>query len=179
MKKGFTLVEILIAVGIFTFIVAGIFAVLNVANLSWRSDMGLVDLQQQTRHAVDVMVRELRQAKQETLRPISITPDGGQITFFIPGSSNSVSYYLQGNQLLREHPVGTIPPTVAVLANNVDNLAFCCWIGNVCGPDCTDSVFLQMQLRATKNVGRSVLCFPVPCTNPPQLLTEEVRLRNE
>jgi len=184
--KGFTLAEILVSAVILSLIIAGIFAILSVANISWYTDMGLLGLQQQARQAMYKMVREIRQSS-----PLRKTIDGGKITFYIPpevyadadGNLNPwvgpISYYRDVNdtnndgvvnQIIREYP----PGTKKIVANDIDSLSFCCWDGvDCCNPileDCSNLYVLQIQLRATRTVRQKPLVFS---------LTEKVRLRND
>lgn len=163
MQRGFTLIEILVVIIIFAFIIGGIFAILNIANISWYSSMGIVELQQSVRQAMDGMTREVRQLKRETGR--GITVGSGSIEFYIPSYNNLISYRLENNQIIREHPLGT----TKILANDITSLTFCCWTAS-CTPDCSTSGILQIAVQADKTVWGKVLSFS---------LTEKVRLRNE
>lgn len=176
MKKGFTLIEVLVSVAILSFIVAGIYAVLNMANKTYNEDMGLVDLQQGARQAMDGMTREIRQSGRSS--PYSMNIDtNGSLTFSIP-SISSIIYRLDNNfpQIIRQ-----LGSTNKVLANDINTLNFCWWDGiDCCDPvseNCSNLQVLQIQIRATKTVRGRELCFPGPC-DPVQFLTEQVRLRN-
>ena len=160
--RGFTLLEILVSIVIFAVIISAIFALLKVADISWDSDMGLLDLQQSCRQAMDVMIRELRQS-----RPASVTLNASRdrVDFFIPGITEGVSYYLSGGQIIREHPAGT----TGVLANHITELSFCC-IGGVDCFACSSSKGVLINLQAAKTVKGYPLSFG---------LREQVRLRNE
>ena len=151
-RAGFTLVEVLISVAIAVFLITGIYTVLNVANASWSVDMGMLDLSQQARQAMDGCLRELRQSKSSG---ISITNGGAKVEFSIPNVANSIAYYLQNNQLIREHPAGT----EKILANSLSSLTFSL-SGNV----------FSIQLGMAKTVQNRELSFS---------LFEKVRLRNE
>jgi len=172
MKDGFTLVEVLVTALILTFIIAGIFAVLNVADISWHTDMGLVELQQQARLAMEVMIREIRQSGRLSYN-IAVDANGTGITFSIPNILN-IRYYLDttSHQIIRQQPVGT--GTSKILANDIDSLSFCWWDGVDCCDqileDCSSLYVLKIQLRATTTVRQRPLAFS---------LIEKVRLRNE
>lgn len=150
--RGFSLVEILVCIVILGIIIAAIFMVSNAANMSWDAFSAMLDLQQQARQAMEGMIREVRQS-----RPldITITNLGGRINFFVPTSPQSVSYYLQSNQIIREHPLGTLK----VLANDINSLSFS-----------LAAFILEIQLEARRIVRQRTLSF---------LLREKVRLRNE
>lgn len=167
--KGLTLIEILIAAVLVTILMAGILTVLNTANLSWYQDMGLVDLQQGARFAMDGMTREIRQA--DPARSMAIGAGGDSLQFYIADYTDPIIYTLNGSQLIREHPVGVNK----ILANNVSVLGFC-WAQNATSCILTrgQSDVLQAQLRVSKIVRQRTLTFPL--AGP---LVEEVKLRNE
>lgn len=176
MKKGFTLIEILVCIAILSLVIAGIYGILNVGNMTYNEDMGLVDLQQPTRQTMDGMIREIRQSGRP-LYNIAIDNDGKGITFSTPDTP-SIRYYLDTNsrQIIRQQPAGT--GQTRILANNINGLSFCWWDGIDCCDvvleDCSSLHILQIQLNAVKTVGQRTLIFPQ--IGP---LTEKVRLRNE
>jgi type II secretory pathway pseudopilin PulG len=168
MKDGFTLVEVLVTALILTFIIAGIFAVLNVADISWHTDMGLVGLQQQARQAMDGMIRELRQSKASVIT-INSSSD---ISFSIPAQTygdpwlGPIRYYLDSGigQIKREYVGAT-----KILANDITALSF-----SITG----DVVEIQLAAKLAAR-GRD-LCFPVSyCNDTSKTLKEKVKLRNE
>lgn len=167
MKKGFTLIEILVSIAILSIVIAGIFAVLNIGDMTWHSDMGLVDLQQQARQAMDSMVREIRQTNTNPVEGNISIVLASEITFSIPPQNygdawiGPIRYYLdtQKDQIIREYPTGT----TKVLANDINSLNFSL-SGNV----------ITIQLSAEKTVRNRVLSFPLTGT-----LTEQIKLRNE
>lgn len=181
--RGFTIVEVLIAIVIFGILITGLYEVLNVGDMTTAQDMGLLDLQQQARQALDGMTLELRQSRPSAVQipspaylnvpsiqfviPVNLNPP----TYFQP--SQSIIYYLNWDpnlgyyQLIREHPAGV----TKVLANNVRNITDLSFLlaGNI--------VEIRVRLEKTTVRGRN-LCFPFPC-NLAQYFTERVRLRNE
>ena len=161
MKKGFSLIEILVSSVILIVLLGGILAVLRVANLSYEVGGGLLDLQQGARQVMDGMIREVRQSS-----PASLTVDGNEtrLDFYMPNISNPISYYLADNQIIREHPSGN----TRVLANDVSNMTFCCLGGANC-TDCSTSRLLQIQVQVNKTVRDKPVSFN---------LTEKVKLRN-
>jgi len=159
--SGLSLIEILISTLILGIIVAGIFAVLNIADMTWNSDMGLLEIQQQVRQAIDGMIREIRQCRPQD---ITIKDEGSRVDFLVPDISNSISYYILNNQILREHPAGT----QKILANDITDLKFCC-VGGISCTDCLNAGILQIRIRADKTVKGRPLSFS---------LKEQTRLRN-
>jgi prepilin-type N-terminal cleavage/methylation domain-containing protein len=122
--RGFTLIELLVGVLIFAFLMSAIFAILNIGDITYNSDVCLLNLQQQARLAMDGMVRELRQSSSSD---ISIVSDSEIIFNISPETYGSgwigpIRYYLDApdSQIIREYPAGT----EKIVANNVDNLVF-------------------------------------------------------
>jgi prepilin-type N-terminal cleavage/methylation domain-containing protein len=161
--RGFSFVEVLVSILILGVVIAGICAVLNIGNIAWHTDMGLVDLQQEVRQAMDGMAREIRQAKIEQDRPLNISDEGKKIEFYIP-TYNKITYFLQDNQIIREYAGET-----KVLANDISDLCFC-WdkTNGICKTDC--SGFFTIRMQADKQAISGPLSFS---------LIEEVGLRNE
>ncbi|MFH1767728.1 MAG: hypothetical protein ABH858_01020 [Candidatus Omnitrophota bacterium] len=150
-RDGFTFSEVLVSAGIMGFLALTIFAVLNVGGNLWQTDMILIELQQQSRLALDGMVREIRQSKSSN---ITISDGGARIDFTIPNVTNTISYYLSGAQIIREHPAGT----TRLLANNVTSLQFS-----------LSGEVVTVNLQAGKTYKGRLLPF---------FLVEKVRLRN-
>lgn len=173
---GFTLVELMISAFILLLVAGGVFSIMNIVNIDWFSEVGLLNLHQQARNAMHGMVRELRQSKNQN---ITIAGDGSEIQFLVPKDITAapntyyqpIKYYLNtDNQAIREHPLGT----AAVLANNIKNINFCFWDGSDCcdalTEDCSWIDVVQIDLEAEQSIRQKVLNFDV---------TEKVRVRNE
>jgi hypothetical protein len=160
---GLTLAEIAISVFIMGFLLAGVIAVLSLGDRAWHSDMALVELQQQVRSTMRQMVTELRQSNTNS---INIDQNGRRVIFTIPEIANNIRYYLNGTEVVREHPLGT----PMILMGDVDSLNFCCWNGVVCNSNCATSNLLEIRLQATKTLLSEAHTIPI---------REQVRLRNE
>jgi len=164
-KKGFTIVEIMIALAIFTIVVGAVHQVFIVGQRTWNNDLRLLDLQQSTRRGLDSVAREVRAA-----RVTSITmpagcdhlsfPENCNEVIFNPLSGNNIKffYYSDEKQLVRESPTGTNCDVAwdqdkcRVLANDVAETYFCCSHGEsdgscVCG---TTYDILEIRLRTEK-----------------------------
>jgi len=163
---GFTLLELMVSVVILSFLTLCIFAILNIGDMSWRTDMGLLDIHQQARQAMPGMIRELRQSVNNSTNPVNITNGGAKINFYIYNVSKSISYYVQGDKMIREHP----PGTTRVLATNIQSVNFCCQQGTNCNTTCTNSDVVEVRITAGKTVKFRDILFN---------LTERVKLRNE
>lgn len=171
---GFSLVEILVSILILTFIALGVFEIFILGDRTYFMDMGLLGLQQQARQAMDGMTREIRQSDNS-----DIIIGNSTIEFIIPNNITSgsttyygpIDYYCNGNNIMREHPVGTLK----ILASDVNTLSFCCENsdGTICDNDCDSRHILKIQLSAQKIIKGQVVSFPANGT-----ITEKVRLRN-
>jgi len=153
--RAFTLTEVLITLFIVTLLAGGIFAVTNIAILSWNANRAMLELVQEVRQTMDGMIREIRQSN-SNLPP----PGSSEFEFSIPDVTNKIKYYRNNDtrQLIREHP----PGTKRVLANNINDLKFD-----------SDSLYprvLKITITANKMIRNTPYSFS---------LTEEVWLRNE
>jgi len=113
---GFTLVETLITALILSLIICGTYDVLNIANIAYSTDLGLLNLQQQARQGMEWLSRETRQA---SLSSVNITNNGTTITFNTPNATG-IQYSLSNNALVRQYPQGTNK----TIANNISSLTF-------------------------------------------------------
>jgi len=152
MKKGLTIVEMMVSFGILVVVLAGIFLILRLANWSWDIDSGKLDLQQYTRLVMENMIREISQSNHDEL---TVNNGGARLDFLVPNVTNMISYYVSNGQLIRSH-AGTNTP----IASHIDSVTF----------TLLDAENLEIQIQARKTVKNRVLTFP---------LTEKVRLRNE
>jgi type IV pilus assembly protein PilW len=60
--RGFSLVELLVVLAVFTFIVGGLFTVLNKGQIRYAFEQDVTEAQQSARNAIDIMGREIRLA---------------------------------------------------------------------------------------------------------------------
>jgi prepilin-type N-terminal cleavage/methylation domain-containing protein len=150
MMKGFTLIEVLVVMVVFSVMVIAIYDTLSAGNSVFNVSSGLLDLTQEARTAMSRLIKEVRGASSLTVNSAS------NITFSTPSVSN-VLYYLSGTSLVRSDSGGT-----QVLASHVSNLTF----SNPGG----QNTVLQVLLIVGK---------PVFLRNLTYSLMEEVRLRNE
>lgn len=130
--RAFTIVELLVAVLIFSLILGGIFGIVHVADKSWDSTLGMLGLVQEIRQGMDGMTRE---ARQSSFSQAAVSMGGARLDFFTPGSNSVISYYVQNNQLIREYPAGT----TKVLANHINQINFI-----------SSASMLQIQVTANK-----------------------------
>ncbi len=91
---GFTLVELMVVIVIFLIIFAAIYGVLSMGWQSWHTGNTHVELQQETRKAMDKMVMELRESGSGY---VSITGGGSVITFQVPVDWDNEGIDLDGD----------------------------------------------------------------------------------
>ncbi len=117
-RKGFSLIELTVAFGVFTILIAAIYMVLLIGDSTTRTGLTYIELSQDARLGIDRMIKELHNARRSTIG----IPDGSDIAFQVPGNSNTIQYSLaglQGRQLIR-----TEAGTSTVLCNNVQSIQF-------------------------------------------------------
>ena len=115
--KAFTLVEILVTILIFSFIVGGIYGVMNISKTNYDTNLVSLNLQRQARQGMSWLSREIRQAV-----TIGIEEDenNNDIITFDTLDATGIKYYVETTQLKREYPTGT----VEIKANDITALSF-------------------------------------------------------
>lgn len=153
-NRGFTLAEVLVTFLILGLMTGAIFMVLNAGDIAFDVDMGMLEIEQQARQALDALARELRQGQDVVITVVNQDSDR---LVFNTASDSGISYYrdLSSSQLVREYPAGT----AKVLANNIARFK-CALTGNM----------LEIQIRADKTVRQKPIQFS---------LAQNLRLRNE
>jgi type II secretory pathway pseudopilin PulG len=199
-----TLIEVFIAAGIVAFLGVATYQIFRVTQRAWKSDMELVQLQNEARRALDAMVSELRSSTDAAISVVDI--DGNNnITFDLPGQ-NSVSYYLFTSsyggvnipQIIRDataakdcdtNPLAwQAPGNCEIAGSHIVRLFFCCWHddgmgGEVCDSACANSTRLEIRVRAEKQVCFGGELFACPVLSYPgdntRFIKAVMRLRNE
>ncbi len=162
---GFSLAEVLVSVFILGLLITGVYAVLNVGNTAYLNDMGLLDLEQGIRQAMNFIVKELRASSAVTID----AGDSGHITFTTPTLSNIEYRHIDSNgDGTRDRIIRQLGGTTRILANDISHLCFC-WdaVSSTCLTNCTD--IFTIRIRAAKTVIQRSLEF---------VLIERVRTRN-
>jgi len=147
--RGFSLVELLVVLAVFTFIVGGLFTVLNQGQTRYAFEQDVTEAQQSARNAIDMMEREIRLAgfpktsyydtalgytiNSNTIANGFTTSNATDIVF--EGDINEdgvvevIEYKLSGSTLQRSavaKPGGGVAatPSFKTLAENVRSLSF-------------------------------------------------------
>lgn len=160
--KGFTLLEILISILIFSFIVAGMYGVMNISKTNYDANSVFLDLQRQTRQGMGWLIRDIRGA---SLSSIVLEPDLNNSNManitFNTSDEHSVRYYIDAAtwQLKRKSSENPDPVTKA---NDITGLSFS-----------NSSSIYKIELNASKTFFSSgqnrTILFP---------LSQQVQVRN-
>ena len=163
MKKGFTLVEALVSIGLVSLIITAIFSVLSIADLSWQTDTNLLELQQHVRMTMDSIAKEVRNSVPGTI--YSSVPE--YLTFYVYVKNPLDPYeYVQSPtpimytfdkaaKEIKRYNYGT----TRVLAKDISNLSFS-----------LSGEMLEIRINASKIVKGKVISYS---------MLDKVRLRNE
>lgn len=121
------MLEILVTVLIFIFIVAGMYGVLNIAKTNYDTNLASLNLQRQARQGMSWLSREIRQARLSTI-VIGVDGNNNNNITFNALDATGIKYYVETTlvsgktlwQLKREYPTGT----VIIRANDITVLSF-------------------------------------------------------
>jgi prepilin-type N-terminal cleavage/methylation domain-containing protein len=186
-RRGLSLVEMLVTLGIFGILTGVLFISSIVSHRSYVTGDAFVHLQQQARQALDAMHRELHEAGG------AIAAAGNQLTFqtalgynlAAPCPANaicwgardqagadqsgwSVRYRLNGTQLVREIlNNAAVVQSSRIMANDVSQLSFA-YVG---GTTRTVTIQLQVTRTSAELAGGSLSAAPTP-------LVTSIKLRN-
>ncbi len=117
-RGGFTLIELMVTLGIFAFLIVAVYTFLAVGDSTTEAGLTYIEISQDARLGIDRMINELRSAQ---CSAVSI-PDGSYITFRVPTNPNLIQYSLggiDGGQLIR-----TEAGTDTILCNNAHSVQF-------------------------------------------------------
>ncbi|MFH1867901.1 MAG: prepilin-type N-terminal cleavage/methylation domain-containing protein [Candidatus Omnitrophota bacterium] len=139
--RGFTLLEILITVAIFTILVLGVFQLMEAGNRFWLEGGASAELRQDIIRALMRMESELKETRSISPAPqinLAIGASSPALTFNIPqvdsatgtilnpiGAVNwsaPITYALNANNQITRTDIGT--GTVTIIANHVSGLVF-------------------------------------------------------
>lgn len=170
-KAGFSMVELMVTMLIFTILAAGMYALSMVGDSSWHSNKARIELQQEMRKAMEALVLDLRETGGTSIT--NVPADGAwysTITFKLPtgvnsGSINwdgfSVQYSVISGQLRRIYNV-TPTPITRTICQNVQSIQFRRQLAN---PDILE-VAMQAQKNSSKGLALSyALNFDIQLRN--------------
>ncbi len=119
-RKAFTLLEILVTVALFTFLVAAVYQAFLVGNRSWTSYNYRVSMQRELRWTLYALVKDLREAKE-----ILVTQDDTKsvLSFNKPGSGIIIyTWFKAGDRA--QHLLRQEESKERTIAQHVSNLEF-------------------------------------------------------
>ncbi|MBN3040664.1 MAG: type II secretion system protein, partial [Candidatus Omnitrophica bacterium] len=188
-KKAMTLIEILIAIGILSIIVAATQQIFVMGDKTWQRDIELTQLQNEARRALDALTRELRGATgivlgsevtQEFDYNITInltdeiefdTLSKSGVHFYLAdfsynGGATDISQLIYDQTTDKSCAVSWDDDDCQVVGSYIETLYFCCWngpIGNqTCNLSCDSSTPLQLAIRASKQYrGGDNIMYPI------------------
>jgi len=168
MKKGFSLLELMLVAVIFSFVFVMSFMLMNSHDRNWRLGQDKLAEQQEARRAIDSMSSLLRQSSHDWVvdsvhYPVTITSNN-RIDFYRPvfdsdgaiTSLEKITFKLNPNnasQLLKKEALAN----EIVIANNVESIVFtggCPGCGAFNCPNVSsDCPVVAIQIRTVKNAG--------------------------
>jgi prepilin-type N-terminal cleavage/methylation domain-containing protein len=123
MREGFTLVELMVVMLIFSIILAAVYSVLTVGKASYQTGETQIIVQQEARRAMDEMVRELREAS--SIDPTTFAEGVSEDIIRFTLKTETIEYVVNARQLQR-----IVSGTTTILANNIENIQFTLSGGN-------------------------------------------------
>ena len=125
--RGLTLLEVLISIGILSFVILGVFSVLSVGGANYSTNFASLGLQQQARQGMSWLVREVRQAKWNSVNPLGPDENGNSsITFDMlnAATGTGVHYFVtktvaSGRELWQLQRTDNAHPAAQTKANDI------------------------------------------------------------
>ena len=133
-NKGFSLIELIIAMAISTTVLSGIIAVFHKQVVTHNTERLMVSMQQNVRAAASFMERDIRMARYDP-RGFSgaaiLVANESQLRYQIDQNENgtidageTITYALNGDDLVRGNVLPFAPALAPVVARNIDALNF-------------------------------------------------------
>lgn len=140
-KTGFSLVELILAMGISLIILIAIYSVFTITSKNFTTQNATASAQQSLRTAIGLMARDIRAAgldpvdsdnfgiEQATSTKIRVTADSIDGTGEFNGTVDEtnferITYEFQGNQIVQTLYEGTASQNPAPLISNINNVQF-------------------------------------------------------
>jgi len=157
-KKGFSFLEMMVVLGIFTTLTAGTYSIIVMGESTTHEGLTHIEISQDVRLGIDRMVKELRNAQSSTIN----IPAAGVINFQVLNNPNIIQYALGANpnedRLTRsEAGIDTI------LCKNVGSIQF--------SPSPFSGNTVTIDLQTEKTFGKSMRDLTTA-------LNIDVRIRN-
>jgi len=174
--KGFTLIEILVTVLIFTLIIGGMYGVLDLTKTNYDTNLVSLNLQRQARQGMNLLSREIRQASWSSISISSGDDNNKSISFDTPDVKGVTYSVIKTIDSSKPIPIqkfwqlnrGCPKCTNRIIANDIILLKF------ILDPDMH---IVKISLQASKtffSFGKfRILTFPLD-----NLLTQQVEVRN-
>jgi prepilin-type N-terminal cleavage/methylation domain-containing protein len=159
--KGFTLIEVIVALSIFTLMILAIFGMMDMGRSSWFTGNLAVEIRQEIIKPFMTMEKELRETASSQMN-LANGSNSGSITFRMPQDndgdgdvldalgniewSGDVTYALNANSQITR----TVSGAVSVLANNIVSLRFTRPVTPV------DILQIDITSRKTSALGRQM-----------------------
>lgn len=170
-SNGFSLVEVMVTMFIFSILVTGLYASLAAGENSWQVNKTKMELQQELRKAVEWMKYDLQEAGSGSITNVPAdgawystitfkTPDGVTSSGAINWSSDTTQFILAGTNSNELHRI--IGSTTKILAQSISSLHF--------RRQSTSSEILEVGLIAQKDTDKGI--------SVSSQLMLEVQLRN-
>lgn len=160
--KGFTLLEVLVTVFIFSLIILAVLGLASYVKTNYDTSLALLNLQRETRQGMSWLSRELREASWSSVSRITDANNNTHIYFDTPSASDA-EYSVIGTQLQR-----TITNSTKIRANNIIGLAIVP-ANSSSSAHCFNITLTASKTFISSGVSRT-LTFP---------LTQQVDVRNE
>jgi prepilin-type N-terminal cleavage/methylation domain-containing protein len=137
--RGFTLVEMVLALAISTIVLAAVYSVFTIANKNFTTQSAAASAQQNLRSAIRLMARDIRHAGLDpsdsdnfgityaSASKIRFTIDSGPFNGDVDEANwEEITYDFQGNQIMQTlyETVTTSTADTAALISNITNLNF-------------------------------------------------------
>lgn len=195
-QKGFTLLEVLIALSIFVIVLLAVYVVYESSRATFIRGQNKVEVQQTARVAIEMMASEIQTPGYDPSNAMTLMPttaiqagNANSLTFVadVDGDNvtDQVTYRLQGNQLIRDfaswNGAAFPAPVSDQLADGVTTLSFRYFDGSdpnneIAAPVPAASLAAIRRISVAVTVQRTAAGISsIPETLP---LTTDVRLRN-
>jgi len=172
MKKGFTVLEMLVAIAVFSMLMLCIYTIYMTGLKNYYFGSSEMHLQQQARVSIQNIMKEIRQSRYSD---ISINSGLNSISFKKPINiytnpatySGTITYYLDSNnkQIIRLDPSGSSK----IISSNVNGAQFCCFNGTSCDNSCASPDTLHVNIETQERIMNKTISYN---------LTEKIKLRN-